>query len=95
MYSHGSSSLEEPSSLFSLSTLSNLMSLLTKAKSLKVKFNKKTTYSKDEIELALAYAMGDIRLTQLGYAIGSKTSVTQYSFIAGALAQYVREQSKS
>lgn len=68
------------------------MSLLNKAKSLKAKFNKKTLYSKDEIELAIAYAHGDIRLTQLGYAIGSKHSVTQYGFIAGALAQYVREQ---
>ena len=61
--------------------------LIEKAKQ---KANKKT-FTKDEVELALAYSKGEITVTGVSKALGKDSQVQAnqvYSFLARALKQY-------
>lgn len=63
------------------------MKLLDKAKQIKTR----GFYSKDEIELALAWAKGEINLVQVSKARGHKVGEASYSFLANCLKRYINE----
>lgn len=65
------------------------MSLLEQAKSISPFRIKKTKYNPEEIELALAYARNEVNVAQISKILEGSYSMV-YSFLAQALAQYIR-----
>lgn len=67
-------------------------SLLEKAKSEKVKKRPHIEITDEHVELALAWARDEIGMRQAARAIGAGGNI--YSFLAHALARYVRDGAK-
>ena len=67
-------------------------SLLLKAKSIKSKTIEKV--SEEQIELALAWARGEVSYTQVNFAITGKetNSGKCYTFIANGLKKYIQNK---
>lgn len=68
------------------------MSLLSKAKEIKVTRRTKRSYSSEEIELVLSLAKGEINTTQVAKVLGINPT-TVISYALGALKQFVNKTS--
>jgi len=65
------------------------MSLLSKAKSFTPKRNAKSTPTKEEIELAVAWATGEVSSSQAAYALGTKSPAFK---LLNSLKEYIRNE---
>ena len=63
------------------------MSLLSKAKAVEITHGNKSSYTDEEIELAMAWVRGEISLGQLHTVKKFKSSNQAYVFVARALRQ--------
>lgn len=66
-----------------------MKTLLEKAKETEVGRGKKSLYSKEEVELAMAWATGELQLKQIKSVLGKGHSFNIYTFIALALRQHL------
>lgn len=65
------------------------MSLLSEAKKVPIKKKQKREFSKEEQELAVGYANGEVSMAQVAVVLKKETS-SVVGFLFGALKQYVR-----
>jgi hypothetical protein len=71
------------------------MTLLDQAKEIELKNpRRRNSINQEEIDLAVAWAKGEVRLAQVAQVLGiqSKNTKNAYSFLAKALGCYVRGQ---
>lgn len=65
--------------------------LLEKAKKTKSRFHNRSGYSKEEIDVALAWALGEISITQVSSILPKNKSITTaYTFLAKCLKQHLQ-----
>ena len=69
-------------------------SLLEKAKEVKRKYTKAADITPEGIELALAWVMGDVTLTQVVGVMPNKSSSSAYIFLACALREHIKNNAK-
>jgi len=71
------------------------MSLLQQAKQVTKKQKTTHFFSKEEIELALGWAKGEVTLNQVHRVIGTKQISQVYHFVARALRQHFSNKKNS
>ena len=68
-----------------------MATLLEKAKQYKFRDGRSSSVSDEAVELALAWAMDEIQLRQVGSVLSSKSNAGTYSFLAQALREAFRK----
>lgn len=68
-------------------------SLLDKAKSVK-STKKRDSYTKEQVDLAIAWTNDEVSLTQVATAIEASNTVAAYVFLAFALAKHIKSSKK-